>query len=369
LPKFPFDDSSIMEDKCRPQIMFTTRLTILRQCLPAIGTVCVLVATGVRGFSDEPAQKSTSTQPSEKSETIPLPEPQTKGLLDYRAYRPSDSIFKSSGMNTPGPAMQMPSVPPPTPSKQDRELLDRQKNWIFLRPGDEKQASAEDIFGVGAATIDDGRATGLVARFLENKPSTEPNSVVGKPNALNGMQPNSFTPQVFGIGSANGNAPSLRAWDAPVSKYDTFTAGNVGIQKSLADQWQELHGQNSEQFREQKQARMSEFENLFGAPNISQGNAALGTPGFGALPNPLATPAPATPSLNQLDPFTRGMRPDSDGLSGYRNPARSLADANPLQQPSITARVFGRPAELAPAPAPTRDVSQPAILPIPKRHF
>lgn len=349
--------------------MLTTRLTILRKRLPVIGIACVLVATGVRGFSEEPAKKSTSTPAAEKSETIPLPEPQTKGLLDYRAYRPSDSIFKSSGMNTPGPVMQMPSAPPPTISKQDRELLDRQKNWIFLRPGDEKQASAEDIFGVGAATIDDGRATGLVAKFLENKPSTEPNSVVGKPNALNGLQPNSFSPQIFGVESANGNAPSLRAWDAPVSKYDTFPAGNVGIQKSLADQWQELHGLNSEKFREQKQARMSEFENLFGAQNISQGNAAFGTPGFGALPNPLATPAPATPSLNQLDPFTRGTRPDSDGLSGYRNPARSLADANPLQQPSVNGRIFGRSAELAPAPTPMRDVSQPVNLPIPKRHF
>lgn len=361
---FTFDDSRNMADKSTPQLMLIPRSTSIRRHA-TFGVALVLLASGVRGFSDDSKKGSETKKTStpEKIETAP-----EKSLLDFRAYRPADSIFNSSGVQGPDPgAIPIPRPSAPSISRQDSERLDREKNWIFLRPGDEKQQTVEELLGVAMPTIDDGKAKGLVEKFLENKQTPEP-SRSNKSGTMNFLFSNGSTVPVFGTrqNSAFGNNPvsGLRAWDQSVSGWEAPTGNNGGGQMSLAERWQALHQPGAEKALENRRTQMNEFENLFNSQNIAQNFG-----GLNALPNSFGTPAPNSPS-SDLNPFNRAFgNNERTSPDESRILQRPFSTANPLSQPSINERVFGASAAPLPTPEPQRSVSQPAMLPIPKRHF
>jgi hypothetical protein len=313
---------------------------------PFSAAAVLLLAGGISAFAEEPVQKQ---EPAKKTEGAP----EKKNLLNYRAYRPADSVFKSSSINLPTPTIPTAPAPIPHTSRKDLELLDREKNWIFVLPGDEKKrdSASEEIFGTDK-TFDSGEPKSVITRFLEHQSSVESKSNDAN---LDGIKKDSFraTP-TFGLNNQRQNGLGTLTRSAMPSE-NLIDGRNEHL--TLAERWQELHGPRAEKMREEKRVQMNEFENLFSSQSIANGN------GFG-LQNNLNSPAGTSSSI-ELNPYTRNT---PSGPTAFRNPVRSdPANVSPL--PNINTRVFGSPAVTLPTSEPIRRTSQPAILPIPKRHF
>lgn len=299
------------------------------------------------GFSEElvPSKENRTNHPAKASDK--------KNLLDFRAYRPSESIFKSKSMDVPSPSVPAPAPPSTRTSKEIRELQDRQKNWILVLPGDEEKTdSMEDLLEVNPGTLDN-ESKSVLTKFLENKSSVTPTEADGNSFNKNDSR-NSAGPPIFGLGNEKRNG--FGTFGQPVNRFEN-PVGNSGAPLSLSERWQQMHGAGAEKAREEKRVQMSEFENLFKSQSGGVGNnlntfqSNLG----------LQTPEPTASGLNSLN-----RNPPASGL---RNPVRTLPGANPATSPNINARVFGTDTTVAPTPEPPRQVTQPGVLPIPKRRF
>jgi hypothetical protein len=331
--------------------MLTRSLTLVRNSIQmAVLTALLWVGHSI-GFSAEPTHSSKQALTNK-----PADSPEKKNILSFRAYRPSESDFRSPSLNVPAPAIPPSATPSPRTSRQEREFLDRQKNWIFVLPGDDKTGdSAEDILGVEPTTFDEGKSKSVVTKFLENRREDLMSGANGNGNKNDSK--NFAEPQIFGVGNEKPNA--FGAWGQLKTGSENLP-GNHGAQLSLAERWQELHGPQSEKAREEKRVRMNEFEQLFNnSQSVSAGNG-----GLTILQNNLspASSASASSDLNILN------RNSPASPSGLRN-LGSLSGPNPSTQPGINTRVFGSSAAPASIPQPRRTVTQPAVLPIPKRHF
>lgn len=326
--------------------MLIRAVAFIRKSAPLAGVALLLLASRNSGFSEEPLQKQ---EPVKKPEAAP----QKKNILDYRAYRPSDSVFKSPSVDLSVPIVPAPPAPART-SKQDRELLDRQKNWIFALPGDAKKSdSAEDIFGLEGA-FDDGTSKSVVTKFLENRQTTDSKSP--EANASRDQSKDSGTSQIFGLGNEKQNGGALtQPGVRPERSY-----GNNPAEMTLAERWQELHGPRAEKAREEKRVRMNEFENLFGSQSSAAGNQGFNTPqnNFGLQP---ATPLSSDPGFLN--------RPAPSAPNAIRNPERPIPGANASTLPNINARVFGPSSGPAAVREPAKPALKPVILPIPQRRL
>lgn len=327
--------------------MLIRRLAFFRHPALPLAVAILLLASCLSGFSDEPVEK-------EKSVPKPQVAPENKNLLNYRAYRPGDSIFKSSSVNLPSPTVPIPA-PPPHSSRKDLELLDREKNWIFVLPGDDKKSDAtEDILGTDK-TFDNGKSKSVITKFLENR-GGEGTSLDAKANGFKEQRLKDFgASPAFNLGNQKQIGPE--ALSQPGARPENLF-GASGPPSGLVERWQELHSPRAEKMREEKRVQMNEFEGLFSSQSLANVN---GNP----LQNNLNSQA-GTVSSSALDPFNRNTPPASDA---FRNPARPMAGASLSTEPNINTRVFGSPVAAAPAAEPVRRIQQPAILPIPKRHF
>lgn len=328
------------------------RLKLLQKLVRPVVVACLIWA-GLPAFADEPVLPA-----KEEKTDKPATELNKKNILGYRAYRPSDSIFRSRNIDVPGPTLSVPVAPPPRTSKQDLEYLDRQKNWIFVRPGDEKKsATAEELLGTDALKFDDRQSKSVVMRFLENKPARDPRAT-GANSGINiyGFNRNEpkdpANPQPF-------ERSKKTDADGPLGMRPENTAAATGAPLSLAERWQELQGPRSEKMREENRARMNEFESLFGPQNIVSGNG-----GFGTLQNNLSS-QPTSSAVDDFKTFNR----NTAAPTGFRNPARPVSGATFLGQPDAANSPFNPSSTVTPRSEPPKKVGQPAVLPIPKRNF
>jgi hypothetical protein len=196
----------------------------------------------------------------------------------------------------------------------------------------------------------------VLTKFLENKQPVDATSPEANVKAFNKNDSKNFAgPQIFGLGNEKRNGPGTGG--QPVTRPEN-SMGSSGAPLSLSERWQEIHGPRAEKAREEKRVRMNEFEKLFNSQSSVSGNGGLTT-----LQNNLGL-QPTTPVASELDSFNRNAP-----SSGLRPPARPLSGASSSAQPGINTRVFGSTTTVAPAPEPPRTVTQPAVLPIPKRRF
>jgi len=328
--------------------MLLRRLFFLQMPVRMAAFAGLLWMSSFSGFSDEPAQPAQA----EKTEK-PAAAPEKKNLLEFRAYRPPESFLGSQKINVPTPPVQVPLDQRTV--RQNREQLDRQKNWVFALPDDDKNSGkAENIFD-----LDAGNSKSVLVRFLENKPKAK--STFSPDLNANGFNPNALrnfgAAQMPGLGSEK--PKGLNAWDQPSMRPENSIGGS-GAMLSLGERWQELSIPRSQKTPEEKQAEMKMFESLF----VPQNNV-VNNGGLTSLGNNFGSPMTAPVESRDLSAFK--VTPSAPGGIGI--PTTVLPGANPSAQPDVNTRAFGPSALPAPAPVPQRNVSQPLMLPIPKRHF
>ena len=250
--------------------MLVRLLSLMQKPVRMAACACLLWVGSFAGFSDEPAQPA-KVEKEETSTTAPV----KKSLFEFRAYRPPESPFGFEKINVPTPPVQTP--PNQRIGRQNQEALDRQRNWIFVLPGDEKNSgNAENIFN-----LDDGKSKSVLTRFLENKPATGStlspsiNASGFNPNA-NGFNQHEYKnvgfPQMSGLGSEK--PKGLNAWDQPVM-HSQNSLGDGGAMLSLGERWRELRIPRSQKTPEEKQAEMKVFESLFVPQNNGANNGGL----------------------------------------------------------------------------------------------
>jgi len=315
------------------------------------GIAALLLMAGTSGTFGEPIQFSNTDQKPDATQE------KKNSILQFRAYRPSQSVSRAPGIDehTPMPAVPPPVVPSSRTSRQNQELLDRQKNWIFASPEDEKKTdSIEDALGIDEFSLDDEKSKSVVTKFLENKQSKDSKSSDTKSNGWDKDQKKQFGgPQTFGLGNEkqNQNGDSLQ----PDSLEKNFNEPAMR-ELSLRALWKEQNGPGAEKMRDDKQIRMNEFQSLFNA----QGAPPVGG-GFNTLQsaNPLSAPGD---SFNRSPTSFKAPEP-------FRNIPRPVAGIGVSAPPDINTRVFGQSAARVPVPEPPRSIQQPGVLPVPKRRF
>lgn len=324
--------------------------------------VAIVVSFSGRGRADE---SPVSTNAAKKSEGL-LSEEQKRPSKYFRPYRPGETVSGSDIFNSKATPVLPPQAPSPPPSSsRSRELLDRQRNWIFL-DGDEKKPDAtKEALGVEGSSLEPRKS--VITRFLENKSGGETKTNLGETGEINSSL------------SAQPLTSSLKSWEKNETQDDPRRSsslqplplernliGNVAEKARSADLWRERFGVGAAQAREEKEAESRAFLDLFnsrsGVPAASGGITGLSDQNnFGGQPvnpgNRGFGPAPVSSGFtSSLDPFKEA-------------PRRPLGGASVLTEPSFTSPAFGaRPAPVLQQEA-VKSVAQPAVLPFPKRSF
>jgi hypothetical protein len=320
--------------------MFVRCLTFFRNCASFAGLAALLLVARSSANCEEPTKSEKPAVTQEK-----------KSILNFRAYRPSDSISGSPRVNEHLPTPTVPVAPPSRSSRQNQELLDRQKNWIFASPESEKKSdSAKGAFGVDESLLDDESSKSVVTKFLENRESKDAKTRANE--ARDKDQRNGLS-----------DSKVLGAWNDKQNQ-DGNSLQQESFQKrfaepgprelSLSGLWREQNNPSSDKAREEKRIQMNEFRNLFSS-------------------QPVSSSGPNNPGLQPTDPFTSGgarySTPFKTAPEAVRSLPRAGGGASAATTPNINTRVFGPSAAPAPATQTPRFAPQPSVLPIPKRRL
>jgi len=322
--------------------------------------VGILVAFPRLGNAGESSDKTNSVKQSDGI----LAAEQKQPSRFFRPYRPGETIGGSDILNSRSSTPARYQNPAPPSSKRTDELLDRQRNWIFLT-GDEKEPDpTKEAFGVDESSLEARKS--VITRFLENKPADELTTNLGQTGEIKSslsMQPVTSSWNSW-LESEAQDEPRRGGSLQPVP-LERNLSGSAAERAKFADVWRERYGVNSSEAREEKLAESKAFLDLFNSrsgapasvgitgfsdPAISGG--ALGVPGgrgVGPVPNPGSF-------TSSLDPFREAPRPIVGGSSILTEPGFNSKVFNPTAAPVLKQE----------APKP---VAQPAVLPFPKRAF
>lgn len=340
-------------------ILMFNRRGIFRNLATACAAL-MLAGNAVTVFSEEPAK--------EKKESLkPELDPEGKSLLEFRAYRPGDSIFRNGSGDAPAIAPRLSPPPAPRISRQEMERLDREKNWIFLSPKDaDRSETPEEILGVDSFLSGSEKSKSALTRFLENKPADETSLRRTEPLNRFGFDPsrNQNLAAPFSPGQPDFMANGRKG----LSQFESQFGNNSAASQSAPGQaWSSPAAEKARNDRRQK---MAAFESLF-APLNPGLNSSISSPLItdnifslpGANPN-------SPPRNNELferpSMISRSSPLQNDPLQipvpgGSRNPL--------TPEPTANMRAFGPSAAPAPTPEPPRSVSRPVTLPIPRRNL
>lgn len=325
-------------------------------CGFAVG-ICLAFADG--GNAAEPAVATNSVA---KSETVSS-DAQKQPSKFFRAYRPGETI-SGSDIFKPNAPITPPRQNPPSSTKRDEDLIDRQKNWIFLSRDEKKPDATKEVLGVEDLSFE-GRK-GAIARFLENKPESDLKTNVGAKNEINP----GLTSQPLNSGLTSGlseetqNDPR-RSSSLQPQPLERNLDGNDAERARFSDLWRERYGINSSQAREDKEAEAKAFRDLFSPRSAATPGTGLttltGQNNFGVklvTPDERGSTRPSNPNefTSSLDPFKEA-------------PRRPVGGSSILTEPSFTSRAFGPTAAPVLKTEAAKSVSQPAVLPFPKRRF
>jgi hypothetical protein len=353
----------------------------------ALISSCALFLFASTGFAGEAIEFSGSQQ---KPGTNKTEQPVTGNLQSdfsskiFRVYRPGETVSISDFLR-PKPSLQTPQpVPPPSRSKRDEDLLDRQKNWMFLSPKDEdKSESAEDALNVNQQNPFEPKKNAL-DRFLETKSGS----------SLNGDKTFSAAPDFGGnsFGARNENGTSLVPQvlfenpknDKAFSKLqvnslqpqvlDRNSFDNSSEKSRINNLWQNQFSQEAVRRRQEQQAQMKEFEGLFSS-EVNSDSSAVSQNGYNIISSENLFGIQKTTTPNQ--------RPDSfssSAAASYSDPFKASFDtmsklpsavlgSSTITSPGANSRQFSDPPPAQKSLEPVQSISQPAILPFPKRHF
>lgn len=311
-----------------------------------------ILLLGVSGRAE--SVQSSSETPAAKEETSAQEKGKSYNLL--RPYRPFNPFSTSFSVK---PKMAPPSSAGQTPAatKRDDELIDRQKNWIFATPKEQSaDERAADALG-GDAWSFGSRSKGVVNQFLTQSREK------GQPTPADEKNEEKFSPQ-FGLGrekkpEVNSLTAHLPQDDARERRFNSYSDRETQAAEFFRDQ----KSAAGERLRDDKELRMKEFEGLFGARGDDGKSTGPGL--FGE--NNTSGFKPASSSRGPVSLFNPGGF--SSSSDPFKPAPRSAPGASTVVRPDINTRTFGVSAAPVPTPAPQRSVSQPAVLPIPKRHF
>ena len=348
--------------------MFIHRSTVLRDLKFLIGLLVLVISARHSPLFAEPIQFSNEKKPAESSssqkESGAVQEKVSTSKF-FRPYRPADTV--SGSMTAPflDPMIQLQSSPSPSrTSKQNEELMDRRRNWIFAQPGDDaKKGTAEEALGIDDFTSGGKKSQTMIGRFLENKKSDD-----SKLNGLDRQRPGELKELGFQF-DADRNEKKIKKEETKEAKGEPATqaalraqalSGFGAEQPRLVEIWMEQHGPDAKRIREQKQVMMNEFESLFGAAK----QTAPAANGFGQGNNlgvqPIST-LTTGPGLNPL--------PAASQIAEQSRSVRAISVSGGPTLPDVNSRLFGPSSVATPLPPPQRVESQPVNLPFPKRPF
>ncbi|MEO6035962.1 MAG: hypothetical protein ABIQ35_11965 [Verrucomicrobiota bacterium] len=281
-----------------------------------------------------------------------------------RPYRPGENILESDIFKKQGSTDLPRQAPPPPSTKKNDELLDRQKNWIFISRDEKKSDSAKEAIGVDEISPEARKS--VITQFLENRSAANSKTNFGSRNEIN----SSLSPQPLTSDLKSGFAGEKpndvrRSGSLQPQPLDRDLSGTDAQKAKFADLWRERFGINQSQAREEKEADSKAFLNLFNSRSsvpVAGGIIAVSGPNkFGV--QPLSPGDPGAALSTDANAFTSSLDPFKEA------PRRPVGGSSILTEPSFTSRAFGPgPAAVLKQEAP-KSVSQPAVLPFPKRHF
>lgn len=325
---------------------------------------CALITTTVFGAQVVMAAESNVVNKAEGTKNLE-PLEQGKPSKIFRPYLPSNPFSDKAKFN-PGPVA--PVAPPqgaPFSSKRNEESLDRQRNWIFAQPEDadksEKSEAVEDMFSAGAFP-DEEKSKSVVKQFLMNEREREAKWLDEKEESSFSMEP------TFGSGAEfqnrNDGKRGILQNDPLDPTRDRKVSGINAEQSKLAEMWRDQYSPSAIRQRENRQANMSQFENLFrpqsSGPSTGNGLGALGQVGFGVQPS-----AQSRGIGEQFNPNAPASLSDRFGQA----PRGGAPGAGGLERPDVNSRVFGSSATTT-QPVENRVPDRPpVVLQIPKRKF
>ncbi|MEP6662493.1 MAG: hypothetical protein ABJC04_02410 [Verrucomicrobiota bacterium] len=267
------------------------------------------------------------------------------------SYRPGDTLSGRSNNRMVAPPLSAP--PPVMRAKTARELeaADREKNWIFLKPGEQKK---EEIPGFDPI-LRDKTPKSVVMQFLENQELSTP-VPSGRTNNSFGEH-SSFDP-IFNLDDQTTKSEN-RLGSSPRKSFEYQLPTYGATEVKLADFMREQRELHSNKDRQEKADTLQAYENLFKPSGASSSSgesfSSLNNPDiFGQRPS--ALPSRLTPLDGSPSPLAQAPLRPFAGIPGAANPDPGT-------------RVFGVSSAPVPAAPPSRPVQQPSVLPSPKRKF
>ncbi len=323
--------------------------------------VAVALVAGVMQLEAEPIQFSGGSKKSDEGKkTAENQKPPSSTSLSSKLFRPYRPLQSVTGLGTfnPQPFITAPQAPTAPLGKHDGEALDRQKNWIFLRPDDEKKSDLTGkALGVRNNSLEPKKS--VLTKFLENKPVND----TKEDSDDKAEQAKSLKELLFGPDNekTKREGQSIGSLQPQLLERDSRSL-TISDKPSLADFWNDQNSPKANRLREEKDANMKQFESFF-----SQNVPASIAPGFGVIngQNPL-TAQPLTSVGPGLERFNSSAPLGS--LDAVKAAARSSSPAI-AALPDVNNRLFGAGASSTRTPDIARPVAQPATLPFPKRHF
>jgi len=330
------------------------------------------------------AHAADKIQFSERSTAVDIPRPSTSLEGVGRRF---DSF--TSG-DSPAGAINIPNTPPPSnssaPNRKLQEMIDREKNWIFLNPKDSgsKDNSLTGLSGKGGAWDESERHNdpssqnkSVMERFFTEKDSRANNE---KP-ALDFTRPEDRKAPSYGdtrdreqggltssfIKPEQGAMQELATFhqflesDAFRRADDIEARGPAGrdtrlITPVISPAESQMTKAHREQLEQRQEMRASDFRKLLGGdtrnPNVIGGIEGLNTQVDTTRidVNPIAPTRPAGVGANSFN--SPGARPSPLSSSFNFNPRPSAGLAE-ITTPAVTLPAISRP-DIAPAASSSR---------------
>ncbi|MGH6629362.1 MAG: hypothetical protein ACREB3_06495 [Burkholderiales bacterium] len=261
-----------------------------------------------------------------------------------------------------------------TPSRRQRELLDRRKNWAFdtPEPRDKRRGKADELTERDEESGDsDKKPKTVLERYLERESQASGKATNAPAGAGVGERPDgkgafTSTPQAGANKSLAPTDGSARFdFSSPThGPSKDFSGGSPGSGDSRSA-GSRLGSELRDRMKE-REARMDGFRKLFDAPASVSARSGDG----GSPLNEPARAAGASPSGRGFDEFTRRST-----FSEVANPARSFnGGVSPgviggLTDFSTRSPAAGYAPGFSRQPEPLRVEPKPVVLEIPKRKF
>lgn len=309
------------------------------------------------------AQPQGKIEFSDRSDTLVIPK---RGV---RAEDIQGPVRSQSGSAAPEIPFTPPTATAPTYDlKKVQEYLDKEKNWMFASPEDDRDPTVEEAFGVkDAGKFREEKYTSRLERFLTEGADGKKGALDNKDTDREGRDELDLEDNSSGLGSdfslrflLNQERANLSAVDNAGDKRgrdflsNPYPAGTLRSAFSREDETTRAGGRAFE-------AKPTDYSRMLGTGTEPALNSIDG-PGAGASersPFTSALPRGATKNIDSLIESTRepmtapvNLRPSAvDSIGGFGGGAAARATMAP---PVIVERA--------------RPEAKPAVLPIPRRN-